>query len=187
MVWTEEMQPQFGPQTNPKSVFARFFRLKMMRKKKKNQPSIFVLRRLEKYSSPVSVAQVSKTTCWCLLYFNKTQPFSKGTPLCSSLCVCQCVSTCILAADYTRMSTVTDTRWVWMISNCPSISKTVELTHTDSFGCKDRHSEKESMQRYLLELFSQLHYQQEAPSWLSCVFSLGNRLSFWLTVDFSDK
>lgn len=155
----------------------------MRKKKKKNQPSIFVLRRFEKYSSPVSVAQVSKTTCWCLLYFNKTQPFSKGTPLCSSLCVCQCVST----ADYTRISTATGNGSVWMISNCASISKTVELTHTDSFGCKDRHSEKESMQRYLLELFSQSRYQQEATSWLSCVFSLSNSLSFWLTVDFSDK
>lgn len=39
-----------------------------------------------KCTSSVSVAQVSKTTCWCLLYFNKTQPFFKGYTLGSLLC-----------------------------------------------------------------------------------------------------
>lgn len=30
---------------------------------------------VEECSGAFSVAQVSETTCWCLLYFNKTQPF----------------------------------------------------------------------------------------------------------------
>lgn len=54
--------------------------------------NIFFFALFEKHSSSVSVAQASKTTCWCLLYFNKTQPFSKGTPC--SHCVCVMWSEC---------------------------------------------------------------------------------------------
>lgn len=70
-----------------KSVFGEFLWLKMT---KIAIDFCFLL--FEKYSSSVSVAQVSKTTCWCLLYFNKTQPFSKGTP-CALHCLCGSVCT----------------------------------------------------------------------------------------------